>query len=90
MAAKEFIIIREAGGRHSTPQVIATDRSYDKMIDKMEHLATEEVSQAKERGERLMSVYDEFLDVIEVRDRMDGMLISWYELKERTAPKNKK
>lgn len=84
MADYGFRLLRDGCGKDSVPQVVERAWDIEYLREKMEEMAQDEVevlAQAEDPVDAVI-IADSDKDIIEVRDKLDSRLISWYEIEE--------
>lgn len=77
-----FRLTRDGCGKYSEPETIARSWSLDEMRAEMKKKVSDEIEQLVKDGTDAVSIVDEGRDVVEIREKGDNRLVSWYEIEE--------
>lgn len=82
MADYGFRLTRDACGKHSVPETIDRSWRMEDLRQKMSQMVKEELAKLSDKGVEAVAIEDPESGVIEIHEKFDNRLISYYEIEE--------
>lgn len=82
MADYGFRLTRDECGKHSVPETIDRSWNLEEIRRSMGERVDAELARLKDSGIDAIAIMDDSHDIVEVRDKDDNTLVSWYEIEE--------